>query len=68
MSAADWFEEDWATAPWPVECDCCHRTFGSDRMVVEEGDRWECFDCWEKLNAKEKADEQSRTGDRRTGP
>lgn len=47
---------------WPVTCDCCSRTFMSDQMVVEEGDRWECFSCWEKLNAKEKANEQGRAG------
>lgn len=62
MSAGDWMEDHLCDPmePWPVECDCCHRTFGSDKMVVEEGDRWECFDCWEKLEAKERAREQSR--------
>jgi DNA-directed RNA polymerase subunit RPC12/RpoP len=24
-------------------------------LVAEEGDEWECFDCWERCNAKERA-------------
>jgi hypothetical protein len=55
MSAEDWFD-GYLDAPhedWMIECACCRRTFPASDMVVEEGDRWECFPCWEKLNEQE---------------
>jgi hypothetical protein len=56
----------WDADPdWMIQCDCCQEIFTVDMLVAEEGDRWECFPCWERLNAQEAINhEQSRDRER----
>lgn len=70
MSADDWFDTfiDCPDIDWEEECACCGKLFPISKMVIEEGDRWECLACWEiceaaereaERRAKEQKDEQS---------
>lgn len=36
-------------------CARCGKQDRSHRMAIEEGDEWECFPCWERCNAQERA-------------
>ena len=73
MDGLDGWTKGWDADPdWMIQCDCCQEIFNVGQMVAEEGDRWECFACWDRLNAKEreeaKAYEQSRNCDGGAGP
>lgn len=37
-------------------CDRCGKEDRQHRMMIEEGDEWECVPCWERCNAKELAE------------
>lgn len=39
--------------PCDVTCARCGRTLSSVDAFIEEGDEWECPECWERCNAAE---------------
>lgn len=39
-------------------CARCGKQDRSHRMAIEEGDEWECFPCWERCNAQERAEHE----------
>lgn len=41
---------------YPVECARCGASDCCLRMVIEEGDEWECRACNERENARERAE------------
>jgi len=41
--------------PWPVTCARCGKQGTSAEFEVEEGDEWECPECWERCEAIERA-------------
>lgn len=47
---------------YEVTCARCGKQGLSSEFFVEEGDEWECPDCWHVCEAKERADKA--TGDK----
>lgn len=43
-----------------VTCDGCGKTLNAHDAIIEEGDRWECPECWEKFEAIDRADAAAR--------
>lgn len=41
--------------PYDVPCAGCGRVLSCEAAIIEEGDRWECPECWEKFEAEERA-------------
>ena len=41
--------------PYEVECARCGKVGTSAEFMVEEGDEWECPECWERCEAQERA-------------
>lgn len=41
-------------APYAVKCARCGKAGDSDSFIAEEGDEWECPECWERLEAVER--------------
>lgn len=46
------------------ECDGCGREFRWHQMFVEEGDRWECAECWDRCEKAERAAMRDRHDDK----
>ena len=50
--------EDWLnTVPYidyAVTCDRCGIQLMAHEAIAEEGDEWECAECWERCNNKER--------------
>jgi DNA-directed RNA polymerase subunit RPC12/RpoP len=40
--------------PYDVTCAGCGKVLSCVDAIVEEGDRWECPDCWERFEAQER--------------
>jgi hypothetical protein len=40
--------------PYDVTCAGCGKVISCVVAMLEEGDRWECPDCWEKFEARER--------------
>lgn len=49
-------DDDLFFEPYDVPCAGCGRVLSCEVAIIEEGDRWECPECWEKFEAKERAD------------
>lgn len=52
--------EDIPFEPYDVECARCGITLSCEDAMIEEGDEWECFPCWERLNKEEAMKEIER--------
>ncbi len=39
-------------------CSRCDKRMRAHKLIIEEGDRWECPECWEIGNAQDAADAQ----------
>jgi hypothetical protein len=46
--------------PYNVQCARCGIELSCTQAVAEEGDEWECFPCWERLNEKELREREER--------
>ena len=52
--------QDWGGAgPWggdvvKRQCDRCGQMFREDQLIPEEGDEWECEQCWRRCNTQER--------------
>lgn len=50
----EWGITDGPHIDWCVECWGCGKLVKASEAIIEEGDRWECEPCWEKLESKER--------------
>lgn len=41
---------------YEVTCARCGKVGMASKFMIEEGDEWECPPCWERCEAKERAD------------
>ena len=39
--------------PLQVECARCGKPGTSETFLIEEGDKWECPECWERCEAEQ---------------
>lgn len=51
--------DQWKTAapefePYDVTCARCSKVLSCEDAHPEEGDEWECHECWGRSNAKER--------------
>ena len=53
------------TKPLDVVCARCGKAGTSKIFMLEEGDEWECEDCWARCEAQERADLQTGENDGR---
>lgn len=59
FNEADYYDSNWE--PYDVTCAGCGKVLPCDEACLEEGDRWECPECWEKFNAQERAAAEKQT-------
>ena len=57
MSFDEYFDNDYDIVELHVECARCGKKGTSFSFIVEEGDEWECPECWERCEAKERENE-----------
>jgi DNA-directed RNA polymerase subunit RPC12/RpoP len=50
-----WDEMQADAVPLAVECARCGKPGSSENFMLEEGDEWECPDCWMQCEIEERA-------------
>lgn len=48
--------------PYDVTCARCGKVLPCDEACIEEGDEWECHECWERCEAQERYNAAHPTG------
>jgi hypothetical protein len=49
------YDEGGEFIPYDVTCARCGRVGPCHLFIIEEGDEWECPECWERCNREEHA-------------
>lgn len=52
---SDMLPKDGFWEPLQVTCARCGKAGTSNEFEIEEGDEWECPECWERCEAAERA-------------
>lgn len=52
MSAFDDFIDHTELPPLQVVCARCGKAGTSETFIIEEGDEWECPECWDRCEAQ----------------
>ena len=55
MSDAGDIADDLEFEDYPVGCARCGLAGWASSFIAEEGDEWECPECWDRENARERA-------------
>lgn len=50
--------------PYDVTCARCGKVLSCTEAVIEEGDEWECPPCWERCEAKERANSEQTVSEK----
>ena len=61
----DW--EDLPPDPYDVTCARCGKVGPCTEFMVEEGDEWECPECWERCEAQERERARSNSSVQQEG-